>query len=51
MGGEGPVDPIIAPGKERDGCEPSLLVATKNLGDGVENRVRDNGVRIPDDVR
>jgi signal transduction histidine kinase len=39
--------------KESDGhgFEPLLSVATKNLGDGVEIRVRDNGVGIPDDVR
>jgi signal transduction histidine kinase len=33
------------------GFEPALLVATKNLGDRVEIRVRDNGVGIPAEVK
>jgi signal transduction histidine kinase len=34
-----------------DGHEPTLAVSTKNLGDGVEVRIRDNGAGIPPDVR
>ena len=34
-----------------DGHEPTLAVSTKNLGDGVELRIRDNGTGIPPDVR
>ena len=33
-------------GKEQsniDACEPTLVAATKNLGDKVEIRIRDNG--------
>ena len=40
--------------KERDksdGYEPSLLVATKNLGDRVEITIRDKGTGIPPEVR
>jgi GAF domain-containing protein len=33
-----------------DGHEPTLAAATKNLGDRVEIRIRDNGTGIPDDV-
>jgi signal transduction histidine kinase len=31
--------------------EPTLSVATRDLGDGVEIRVRDNGIGIPEEVR
>jgi signal transduction histidine kinase len=31
--------------------QPTLLAATRNLGDRVEIRIRDNGIGIPDDVR
>src|SRR5262249_44901195 len=34
-----------------DGYEPTLVAATKNLGDGVEIRIRDNGPGIPPEVR
>jgi GAF domain-containing protein len=34
-----------------DGYEPTLAVATKNLGNQVEIRVRDNGTGIPPDVK
>ena len=40
--------------KERvttDGREPTLTAATKNLGDRVEIRIRDNGTGIPPDVK
>jgi two-component system NtrC family sensor kinase len=33
------------------GFEPELSAATKNLGESVEIRIRDNGVGIPADVR
>jgi signal transduction histidine kinase len=33
------------------GYEPSLTAATKNLGDRVEIRIRDNGTGIPPEVR
>jgi signal transduction histidine kinase len=33
------------------GYEPTLTAATKNLGDRVEIRIRDNGTGIPPDVR
>jgi signal transduction histidine kinase len=32
-------------------CEPSLVVATQNLGDKVKIRIRDNGVGIPPEVK
>ena len=32
-------------------CEPTLAAATKNLGDQVEIRIRDNGTGIPPEVR
>jgi signal transduction histidine kinase len=34
-----------------DGHEPTLMAATKNLGDRVEIRIRDNGAGIPPEVR
>ena len=34
-----------------DGFEPMLSAATKNLGDKVEIRIRDNGTGIPDEVK
>ena len=34
-----------------DRFEPSLMAATKNLGDKVEIRIRDNGIGIPPDVK
>jgi len=34
-----------------DGFEPMLSAATKNLGDKVEIRIRDNGTGIPAEVR
>ena len=34
-----------------DGFEPKLRAATKNLGDSVEIRIRDNGTGIPPEVR
>jgi signal transduction histidine kinase len=34
-----------------DGYEPTLMAATKNLGDKVEIRIRDNGAGIPPEVR
>jgi two-component system NtrC family sensor kinase len=34
-----------------DGYEPTLAAATKNLGDSVEIRIRDNGAGIPTEVR
>ena len=34
-----------------DGYEPTLTAATKNLGDRVEIRIRDNGTGIPPEVR
>ena len=40
--------------KEQDtseGFEPTLAAATKNLGDSVEIRIRDNGTGIPPEVR
>jgi signal transduction histidine kinase len=33
------------------GFEPTLSVATRELGDAVEIRVRDNGIGIPEEVR
>ena len=35
---------------ERDGYEPTLAAATKNLGDSVEIRIRDSGTGIPAEV-
>ena len=34
-----------------DGYEPTLTAGTKNLGDRVEIRIRDNGTGIPPEVR
>jgi signal transduction histidine kinase len=34
-----------------EGFEPSLTATTKNLGETIEIRVRDNGTGIPADVR
>jgi two-component system, NtrC family, sensor kinase len=34
-----------------DGFEPTLSAATKNLGDKVEIRIRDNGTGIPAEIR
>jgi two-component system, NtrC family, sensor kinase len=34
-----------------DGFEPALTATTKNLGDKVEIRIRDNGTGIPTDVK
>ena len=34
-----------------DGFEPTLVAATKNLGDKVEIRIRDNGTGIPEGVK
>jgi signal transduction histidine kinase len=34
-----------------DGFEPMLSASTKNLGDKVEIRIRDNGTGIPDDAK
>jgi signal transduction histidine kinase len=34
-----------------DGFEPMLFATTKNLGDKVEIRIRDNGTGIPEEVR
>ena len=34
-----------------DGFEPILAAATKNLGDRVEIRIRDNGTGIPPEVK
>jgi two-component system, NtrC family, sensor kinase len=35
----------------REGYEPTLMATTKNLGDKVEIRIRDNGIGIPPDVK
>jgi two-component system, NtrC family, sensor kinase len=34
-----------------DGFEPTLFAATKNLGDKIEIRIRDNGTGIPAEVK
>jgi signal transduction histidine kinase len=34
-----------------DGYEPSLMASTKNLGDRVEIKIRDNGTGVPPDVK
>src|SRR5262245_34567672 len=36
---------------DSDVCEPTLTAMTKNLGDKVEIRIRDNGTGIPPEVR
>jgi signal transduction histidine kinase len=36
---------------DSEGYEPTLMAVTKNLGDKVEIRIRDNGTGIPTDVR
>jgi two-component system, NtrC family, sensor kinase len=36
---------------DSDGYEPTLLAATKNLGDHVQIRIRDNGTGIPLEVK
>ncbi|MBR0714345.1 ATP-binding protein [Bradyrhizobium liaoningense] len=38
-------------GSEADGFEPTLSATTKNLGDKVEIRIRDNGTGIPPEVK
>ena len=35
----------------RDGFEPKLKAVTRNLGEKVEIRIRDNGAGIPPEVR
>jgi two-component system, NtrC family, sensor kinase len=42
---------LVAPRKPREGYEPTLAVTTKNLGDRVEIRIRDNGTGIPSEVK
>ena len=34
-----------------DGYQPTLVASTKNLGDRVEIRIRDNGTGVPPEVR
>ncbi|MBV9670124.1 MAG: GAF domain-containing protein, partial [Acidobacteriales bacterium] len=36
---------------EGDGFEPTLTASTRNLGDKVEIRIRDNGIGISDEVK
>ena len=36
---------------DSEGFEPTLAASTKNLGDRVEIRIRDNGTGIPPEVR
>ena len=36
---------------DRDGYEPTLAAATKNLGDSVEIRIRESGIGIPPEVK
>ena len=40
-----------AEGNGGDGYEPTLAAATRNLGDSVEIRIRDNGTGIPPEVK
>jgi two-component system, NtrC family, sensor kinase len=37
--------------KDGDGYEPTLAASTRNLGDRVEIRIRDNGTGIPPEVK
>src|SRR5262249_7745267 len=37
--------------RKGDGYEPTLVASTKNLGDKVEIRIRDNGPGVPPEVR
>ena len=37
--------------REGDGFEPTLSATTRNLGNRVEIRIRDNGMGIPPEVR
>jgi signal transduction histidine kinase len=37
--------------EHREGYEPTLTATTKNIGDGVEIRIRDNGTGIPPEVK
>ena len=37
--------------KDRDNYKPKVTVTTKNLGDKIEIRVKDNGPGIPDEIR
>ena len=41
----------VKPRSDGDGYEPTLAAATKNLGDSVEIRIRDNGTGIPPEVK
>ena len=34
-----------------DGFEPTVTATTKDLGDNIEIRIRDNGIGIPDEVK
>ena len=36
---------------DSDGFEPTLAASTKDLGDRVEIKIRDNGAGIPPEVR
>ena len=38
-------------GEAGDGFEPKLQAVTRNLGDTIEIRIRDNGTGIPPDIR
>lgn len=37
--------------RQREGYKPKLTVRTKDLGDRVEIRIRDNGTGIPEDIQ
>ena len=41
----------VRPRRTDDDYEPTLTAATKNLGDRVEIRIRDNGIGIPPEVK